>query len=115
MLLLEGEQLDESVLGHLVFDQAQDEIGRRHGGLDAEQLEVIHVAGVVHPRHDPFATVLLTRDLADEDVVLVVAGDRDDEVGALDPGPLEDPHLGRVAVLHRVLEFLLDDLISPVV
>ena len=59
--------------------------------------------------------VLLLGDLADEHVVLVVAGDRDHEVGALDAGALEDPQLGRVAVLDGVLELLLDDQVAAAV
>ena len=47
-------------------------------------------------------------DLADQQVVLVVAGDRHDQVGALDAGALEHPQLGGVAVLDGVLELLLD-------
>ena len=43
---------------------------------------------------------------------LVVAGDRDDQVGSLDPGPLQHPQLGAVAVLDRVLELLLDRLVA---
>ena len=54
------------------------------------------------------AEVLLLGHLADEDVVLVVAGDRDHEVGALDAGALEHPQLGRIAVLDGVLELFLD-------
>ena len=48
------------------------------------------------------------RDLADQHVVLVVAGHRDHHVGALDPGPLEHPELRGVAVGDVVLELLLD-------
>ena len=81
---------------------------RRHRRLDAEQLEVIEVARVVDAGDDPLAEVLLLRDLADQQVVLVVAGDRDHEVGALDAGALEHPQLGGVAVLDGVLELLLD-------
>ena len=106
-LLFEREQVHEAVARHLVLDQAQDQVGRRDRRLDAQQPEVVVVAGVVDARDDPVAQVLLLGDLADEDVVLVVAGDRDHEVGALDAGALEHPQLGRVAVLHRVLELLL--------
>ena len=77
-------------------------------GWMPEQLEVLQVAGVVAAGDDPLAEVLLLGDLADEDVVLVVAGDRHDEVGALDAGALEHPQLGAVAVLDGVLELLLD-------
>ncbi len=53
--------------------------------------------------------VLLARELADDDVVLVVAGRRDQQVGrALDAGALEDEQLGRVAAEHLVLELGLE-------
>src|SRR5215218_7853764 len=51
---------------------------------------------------------LLLGHLADEDVVLVVAGDGDHQIGAHDAGALEHPELRGVAVLDGVLELLLD-------
>ena len=51
-LLFEREQLDEPVARDLVLDQAQDEVGCGHGGLDPEQAEVVVVAGVVDARDD---------------------------------------------------------------
>src|SRR5204863_2413981 len=66
------------------------------------------VAGVVAAGDDALAEVLLLGDLADEDVVLVIARDGHDEVRALDPGPLVHPRLRAVAVLDGVLELLLD-------
>ena len=107
-LLFERQQVHEAVAGHLVLDQAQDQVGRGDRRLDPQQLEVLVVARVVDARDDAVAEVLLLGDLADEDVVLVVAGDRDHQVGALDAGALEHPQLGRVAVLGGVLELLLD-------
>ena len=83
-LLGQVEQVDEPVARHLVLDQAQDQVGRGHRRLDAEQLEVVEVPRVVDAGDDPLAEVLLLGDLADQQVVLVVAGDRHDEVGALD-------------------------------
>ena len=100
--------MDRAVLRHLVLDQAQDQVGRGDRGLDAEQVEVLPVARVVDAGDDPVDEVLLARDLADEQVVLVVAGDRDEQVGALDAGALEHPQLGAVAVLGDVLELGLD-------
>ena len=108
-LLGQVEQVHEAVLGHLVLDQAQDQVGGRDRRLDAEQLEVLEVARVVAARDHALDAVLLARDLADQDVVLVVAGHRDHEVGALDAGALEHPQLRAVAVLGAVLELLLDD------
>ena len=53
--------------------------------------------------------VLLAGELADDDVVLVVAGRRDEQVGrALDAGALEHEQLGRVAAEHLVLELGLE-------
>jgi hypothetical protein len=72
------------------------------------ETEVLAVARVVDPGDDLVDEVLLAGDLADQHVVLVVAGDRDHHVGALDPGPLEHPELGGVAVGDVVLELLLD-------
>ena len=59
--------------------------------------------------------VLLAGDLADQHVVLVVAGDRDHHVGALDPGPLQHPELGGVAVGDVVLKLLLDGQVAAAV
>src|SRR4051812_4366206 len=109
------EQVHEPVGRHLVLDEAQDQVGGRDRGLDAQQLEPLQVARVVDAGDDALAEVLLARDLADQQVVLVVAGDGDDQVGALDPGALEDPQLGGVAVLDRVLELLLDRQVATTV
>ena len=114
-LLGQVEQVDEAVARHLVLDQAQDQVGRRHRRLDAEQLEVLEVPRVVDAGDDPLAEVLLLGDLADQQVVLVVAGDRDHEVGALDARALEHPQLGGVAVLDGVLELLLDGQVAAAV
>src|SRR3712207_7100835 len=51
--------------------------------------EVLEVARVVDAGDRALAEVLLLGHLADEDVVLVVAGHRDHEVGALDARALE--------------------------
>ena len=55
--------------------------GRAHRRRDAEQVEVRLVARVVDARDHLRHAVLLLRELADDDVVLVVAGDREHEVG----------------------------------
>src|SRR5262245_16345694 len=110
------EQVHEPVLGHLVLQQPQDQVCRRDVGLDPQQLEVRPVPGVVDPRDDPVDQVLLLRHLADQHVVLVVAGHRDHQVGARDPGALQNPELRRIPVLDVVLELLLDGQVAvPVV
>ena len=111
-LLGQVEQVHEAVLRHLVLDQAQDQVGGGDRRLDAEQLEVLEVARVVAARHHARHAVLLARHLRDQDVVLVVAGHGDDEVGALDAGALEHPQLRAVAVHGAVLELLLHDRVA---
>src|SRR5262249_9395483 len=85
----------------------------RHRRLDTEQLEVLQVPRVVAARDDPLDAVLLARHLADQDVVLVVAGDGDQHLAPLYACPLHHPELGAVAVLRLVLELLLDGGESP--
>src|SRR5439155_18795838 len=79
-----------------------------HRRLDAEQLEVLQVPRVVAARDDPLDPVLLAGDLADQQVVLVVTGDGDQHLAALDTGALHHPELRAVAVLRLMLELLLD-------
>ena len=91
------EQLHEAVLRHLVLDEAEEARRRAQRPVDAEQIEVLLVPRVVdacdHLRH----LVAVLRDLGDHDVVLVVPGDREHDVGRPgDPGALEDVDLGRV-------------------
>ena len=86
----------------------------RDGRRDPEQVEVRLVARVVDARDHVADAVALARELADDDVVLVVAGRGDEQVGrALDAGALEHEELGRVAADHLVLELGLE-LVEPV-
>ncbi len=97
--------------GHLVLDQRHDRGGRADGRRDAEQVEVHLVARVVDARDHLLDAVALAGELADDDVVLVVAGHRDhDARGPLDAGPLEHEDLGRVPVHDDVLELVLKPL-----
>src|SRR4051794_27187675 len=115
LLLLQREQVHQPVARHLVLDEPQDQVGRADRGLDAEQLEVLQVPRVVDAGDDAVDEVLLLGHLPDEQVVLVVAGHRDHQVGALDARALQHPQLRAVAVLHRVLELLLDhEVAAPV-
>ena len=76
-------------------------------GAMPEQVEELVVAGVVDARDHALDAVALARDLADDDVVLVVPRHGHDELGALDAAALQHGKLGRVAVLRDVLELLL--------
>ena len=69
------------------------------------------VARIVHARDHLGDAVLLARELANDQVVLVVPRQRSDDIGrAGDPGPLEHVDLGRVAEQDVVLELLLEPL-----
>ena len=80
VLLAELEQVDDPVLGHLVLDEAEDVRGGADGLRDPEQVEVLLVARVVDARDDLRDAVALARELADDQVVLVVAGHGEDEL-----------------------------------
>src|SRR5581483_1589848 len=111
VLLAQLEQVDEVVLGHLVLDESHDARGRAHGRRDAEQVEVRLVTWVVHTGDDLLDAVLLARELRDHEIVLVVAGEGEDDVGRpRDPGALEHVELGRVPALDLVLELVLEPL-----
>ena len=81
VLLAQLEQVDQVVFGHLVLDETEDARGRAHRRRDAEQVEVRLVAGVVDARDHLGHAVLLLRELRDDEVVLVVAGEREHESG----------------------------------
>ena len=67
------------------------------------------VARIVDARDHLRHAVLLLRDLADDDVVLVVAGDRKNEIRrTCDAAALERVDLGRVPELDLVLELRLE-------
>ena len=106
------EQRHELVVGQLVLDQAHDRRRRADRGRDPEQVEEVVVAGVVDARDHALDAVVLARDLAHDDVVLVVAGHGHDQLGTLDAAALEHHQLGRVAVLGDVLELLLEQAIA---
>ena len=66
------------------------------------------VAWVVHARDHLLGAVALTRHLADDHVVLVVAGHGDQEIRRPpDPRPFEDEDLRCVTDDRRVLELVL--------
>ena len=108
ILLAQLEQVHDPVLRHLMLDEAEHVRGCADRLRDAEQVEVLLVAGVVDPRDHLRDAVALSRELADDQVVLIVAGDAENELRRpRDPGALEYVQLGRVAEQHLMLEFIL--------
>ena len=102
------------MLGQLVLDEPEDVRGRADRLADPEQVEVLLVARVVDARDHLRHAVALRRDLADDQVVLVVARDAEHELGrTADPGALEHVQLGRVAEQDLMLELVLE-LVEPV-
>ena len=110
----ELEEPHHAVLGHLVLDEREQAGRRAHRLGDPEQVEVLLVARVVDARDRLRHAVPLLRDLRDDEVVLVVAGDREHELRrARDAGPLEDVDLGRIARERHRAELGLE-LLEPV-
>jgi hypothetical protein len=106
---LELEQVDQPVLRYLVLDQGHDRAGGGNRRRNPEQLEIRFVAGIVHACDHGLDAVVLAGKLADDHVVLVVAGDGDHDVGrALDPRAFEHEELGCVALVHLMLELRLE-------
>ena len=87
-----------------MLDEGEDALGGAHRGRDAQQVEVLLIAGVVHAGHDVLHPEVLLGHLPDDDVVLIVAGDGDAHVGAGHAGGLQHEQLGAVAVAGHVLE-----------
>ena len=111
VLLAQLEHPHEPVLGHLVLDEPEDARDRADRLRDPEQVEVRLVPRVVDARDHLLDVVALARDLADDEVVLVVAGDREQEVGRpRDAGALERVDLRRVAEQAPVPELRLEPL-----
>ena len=78
-----------------------------------EQVEVLLVARIVDTRNHLRNAVALGRDLTDDQVVLVVAGHGEHEVGrTLDPCALEHVQLGRVAEQNLMVELFLELLVA---
>ena len=78
------------MLRDFVLDEPEQVRGCTHRLSDPEQVEVLLVARVVHARDHLRHLVALPRDLADDQVVLVVAGDAEHELGwPRNPGALE--------------------------
>ena len=102
------------MLGHLVLDQAHDRAGGADCRRDPEQVEVRLVARIVDARDHVAHAVAFARELADDDVVLVVAGRGDEQIRRpLDAGALEHEQLRRITSDHLVLELGLQ-LVEPV-
>ncbi len=108
VLLAQLEQVHDPVLGHLVLDEAEHVRGRADRLADPEQVEVLLVARIVDAGDHLRDAVPLGRHLADDQVVLVVAGHGEQDLRRpRDPGPLEHVQLRGVAEQHLVLELVL--------
>jgi hypothetical protein len=65
----------------VLLDRAEDHPGGADDLVDAQVPEQLLVLGVVHPRDRPADREVVLGHLADDEVVLVVAGDCGDDVG----------------------------------
>ncbi len=84
-----GRQVEQLVDRDVLLDRAEDHPGRADQLVDAEVPEERLVLGVVDPGDRPRDVEVVLGHLADDEVVLVVAGDRGDDVGPVAAGLAE--------------------------
>ena len=110
ILLAQLEQVDQLVLGHLVLDERHDLWVAQTVGEIPSRSKCGSLRGSFTRAITFSDAVLLLRELADDHVVLVVAGDARATMsgGRAIPARSSDEELGRVAVLHLVLELVLE-------
>ncbi len=106
---LQGHQRDQAAPGQLLLDVAQDQVGGRDGAVDAELAEQRLVLGVVDAGDGARYGELGLGDLAERQVVFVVARDGDHEVGALHAGALHGRGVAGVALHDHLGAQLLAD------
>ena len=90
---------DHLAQGGLLLDDLGDDVGRAH--LDVHPPALVEepaVLGVVDPRDDLGGVVLELGEVGDDQVVLVVPGDREHQVRLLYAGILQHPRLAAVLV-----------------
>ena len=89
LALAERRQVEQLVDRDVLLDRAEDHPGRADELVDAEVAEQRLVLRVVDPGDRPRHVEVVLGHLADDEVVLVVAGDRGDDVGAVAAGLAE--------------------------
>src|SRR5256886_13070465 len=78
-----GERHDrhEAARGKLLLDDVHEHAGRGDRLVDPERLEHDLVLGVVHARDHAWRMAVQLRQLADDEVLRIVAGHRDERIG----------------------------------
>ncbi len=99
------EQRDHLLRRQLLFDLGEDGLRGRDRGFDAALLEEQLVPRVVDAG-DGARHAAVACKVADDEVVLVVAGNRRDEVSTRDPGRIEGRGLAGVALHDVARQFL---------
>ena len=100
LALAERRQVEQLVDRDVLLDRAQDHPRRADQLVDAEVLEQLLVLGVVDPGDGPRDVEVVLGHLADDEVVLVVAGHRRDDVRAVAAGLAEVLALAAVVRDH---------------
>ena len=82
----EGREMEQLVDRDVLLDRAQDHPRRADQLVDAEMAEERLVLGVVDPGDRARHVEVVLGHLADDEVVLVVTGDRGDHIGPIAAG-----------------------------
>jgi len=89
-----------------LLDQVKDNARGGNRGINAEFGEKRLVNRGVDTRNRPCRSKLALRHLADDKVILVLARNRDNHIGASEADLLHDSHLAPVALKRVIAQFL---------
>src|SRR5688572_30763232 len=81
-ILMEAHEMDERALGYRLLDQVEDVVGLANGDVDPQHPKEMFILWIVDAGNRSRNAKLLACNLADHEVVLVLAGHRDYDVGA---------------------------------
>ena len=119
LALAERREVEQLVDRDVLLDRAEDHPGRADQLVDAEVAEELLVLGVVDPGDGPWHVEVVLGHLADDEVVLVVAGHRRHDVRPVAAGLAEvlalaavvgdDDRADLVGDLRRALAVLLHE------
>ncbi len=103
----EGEQGNERVMRNLGLDHMQDGRGRADQHIDPQVAEELLVVGIVDARDGEGNLIARLGDLADHQIVVVVARHRDHQIRALSADLIHRARLAGVTTKHRGSQILL--------
>ena len=100
--------MDEGALGNRLLDQIHDVLGLTDRDVDAEHAEELLIFRVINAGDRPTDMKLLLGDLTNDEIVLVLPGDRNDDISARCPRGDEGASLCGIARDGHCAENFID-------